>query len=94
MPLAKRCLPPEEPPEAGAECSGNARDVLKRIGVDPIEHFARLLLPGSEADEKRQDEAAKQLLPYCYPRMASQTGAAPQEPLIGSVQCESEVPPS
>jgi hypothetical protein len=30
--------------------------VLERLGVDPAEHFAKLLLASSHADDKRKDE--------------------------------------
>jgi hypothetical protein len=62
--------------------------VLERLGVDPVEHFARLLLDGSGADEKRKDEAAKQLLPYCYARRATQASFDDQGQLVGYVLCE------
>ena len=68
--------------------SGDAWEVLDRLGVDPLEHFARLLLTNSEADEKRRDEAAKQLLPYCYARKPAQALPDTQGLLVGHVQCE------
>ena len=68
--------------------SADAWEVLERLGVDPAEHFARLLLPDSEADEKRQDEAAKQLLPYCYARKGTQTVVDGDGKLIGYVLCD------
>ena len=69
--------------------SADAWEVLKRLGVDPVEHFASLLLPKSGADEKRQDEAAKQLLPDCYARKGTQAGVDAEGQLIGHVLCES-----
>lgn len=77
-------------PNPGAD-AGRAADVwavLERLGVDPAEHFASLLLDTSDADDKRRDEAARQLLPYCYARKASQPVYDAQGQQVGYVLCE------
>ena len=57
------------------------------MGVDPVEHFGRILMSESEADYRRKDEAAKQLLPYCYAKKATQPVFDADGQLVGYVVC-------
>src|SRR5690606_14670499 len=84
-------VPVEPPAQPAAERPAVDRpspDVwaaLQELGVDPARHFANLLLPSGDGDPKRQDEAAKQLLAYCYGRRSTQASFDEQGQLVGYV---------
>jgi hypothetical protein len=89
--LAEIPVKPPETPEEPTEIDEPSADiwaVLKKLGADPAAHFAKVLLATQGVDEKRKDEAAKQLMPYCYARRATQAPFDEQGQLVGYVLCE------